>query len=413
MPTSRFRRRTLSIRRLGTDDPASLTRFVLGEVGEDYDYSEVPLSSGYTGSEEPAHFAARTVEQLEAEERRASGIPVRLEPTPSPPRLRLARLLHAADVQTEAEEKATAVPVPLDIEAEDRPRLYGLGVERVMGLSDALSVSFLERGLQATRSVARCVRRDARDRPVAYATGLLVSPRLLLTCHHVLPDQNDAGRASAEFNYQDNKEGLVHQLHGYALDPETFFVTDPELDYTLVAIGAGFNTGEQFPWQRLSDSEALAIVGEWLSIIQHPDGSPKQVVLREHRLVAIGEQARALRVGDRLALLRCAAFQRPVGSRRMHRASRPKRDPEGRLVALDGTPWSPEMGLPRLRWAAHEAVLARSVVRHLTGLKLPDAWAALRDELLYLTPHLWTPPDVPAPVLGTFEAARPQEVMAR
>ena len=49
--------------------------------------------------------------------------------------------------------------------------------------------------------------RDAGGRLQGYGTGSLVSPSLLLTNHHVLPDAETARTSIIEFNYQDGIDG--------------------------------------------------------------------------------------------------------------------------------------------------------------------------------------------------------------
>lgn len=68
--------------------------------------------------------------------------------------------------------------VPL--EAQEALKAIGqmepVGLERVLGTSDFLGVAFLERGLQAARTVARVSIRGRTGSPVGYGTSFLVSP---------------------------------------------------------------------------------------------------------------------------------------------------------------------------------------------------------------------------------------------
>jgi S1-C subfamily serine protease len=75
-------------------------------------------------------------------------------------------------------------------------------VERVIGKTrDFLSIGFFEGGLSASRGVGRIVTHLGSGL-VSYGTGFLVSPRLLLTNHHVLRAEDDAAISTVEFNYQ-------------------------------------------------------------------------------------------------------------------------------------------------------------------------------------------------------------------
>src|SRR5262245_14689529 len=64
--------------------------------------------------------------------------------------------------------------------------------ERILLTDDLVDQPYLDRALIAARPVARLVLRDASDREVGYATGVMVSPNLLLTNWHVFPTEGDA-----------------------------------------------------------------------------------------------------------------------------------------------------------------------------------------------------------------------------
>ncbi|WP_326641265.1 DNA/RNA non-specific endonuclease [Streptosporangium sp. NBC_01755] len=162
-------------------------------------------------------------------------------------------------------------------------------LERIIQTNDLLPVGYLEGGATAARAVGRVVVRDARGRLAGYGTGSLVSPDLLLTNQHVLADARTAGRSGVEFDYQDGLDGRPLPLQGFSLDPGRFFFADQELDFALVAVKAGTGELARFGFNRLVASEGKAIVGDFVTIIQHPGGEKKQVALRENRIVDILE----------------------------------------------------------------------------------------------------------------------------
>ncbi|MGS2641792.1 DNA/RNA non-specific endonuclease [Streptosporangium sp. G12] len=162
-------------------------------------------------------------------------------------------------------------------------------LERIIQTNDLLPVSYLEGGAAAARAVGRVVVRDARGRLGGYGTGSLVSPHLLLTNHHVLTDATTAGRSGVEFDYQDGIDGRPLPLQGFSLDPDRFFVADQELDFALVAVKADPGELARFGFNRLVATEGKAIVGDFVTIVQHPGGEKKQVALRENRIVDVLE----------------------------------------------------------------------------------------------------------------------------
>src|SRR3954468_18865919 len=106
-------------------------------------------------------------------------------------------------------------------------------VERVIGKTrDFLAVQFFDRGANASRAVCRIV--TTLPDGEAFGTGFLVTPKLLITNHHVFEDREAARRSRAEFNYQLNADQTL-AVESFDFAPDTFFLTDKDLDFTLVA----------------------------------------------------------------------------------------------------------------------------------------------------------------------------------
>jgi endonuclease G, mitochondrial len=193
-----------------------------------------------------------------------------------------------ADVPEEHESMLAAVPIRrFAREAADAEA--GKVLERIINQPDLLGVRYLDGGVAAARAVGRI---DVRDRPEhldGYGTGSLVSPRLVLTNHHVLPDHDTAAVSAIEFNYQDDLSGkeLVPQVFGF--DPDTFFMADEKNDFALVAVKAAPADLEQFGSNPLIEAEGKGVIGEYVTIIQHPGGLKKQVALRENKFVDIAD----------------------------------------------------------------------------------------------------------------------------
>jgi endonuclease G len=181
---------------------------------------------------------------------------------------------------------------PAAIAAGDPDAMTAAGaiLERIILTNDLLGVGYLEGGVTASAAVGRVNIRDERGRLAGYGTGSLVSPELLLTNHHVLPDAGTAGFSLVEFDYQDGVDGLPRPVRAFGLDPDRFFVADEGLDFALVAVKAAPDELSPFGFSRLIGTEGKAIVGDFVTIIQHPQGGKKQVALRENRIVDVLEQ---------------------------------------------------------------------------------------------------------------------------
>jgi endonuclease G, mitochondrial len=163
-------------------------------------------------------------------------------------------------------------------------------LEKIINTADFVGARYLDAGVAAARAVGRVNIRDAGGRMTGFGTGSLVSPELLLTNHHVLPDAETARTSVIEFNYQDGVDGkplaaVVHQL-----DAERFFLADEERDFALVAVAATPEQLAPFGFNRLIEAEGKAIIGEFVTIVQHPRGEKKQVALRENRIVDIPDR---------------------------------------------------------------------------------------------------------------------------
>jgi endonuclease G, mitochondrial len=179
----------------------------------------------------------------------------------------------------------------------DNPAALGLTgeslrkAEAIQGQSvDYVGVAWLEAGRIASNAVARLIFRDGQP----LGTGFLVSNRLLLTNNHVIPDKAYASGLLAEFRYEISLGGDSATTVRFELDPSTFFETDSEddLDYTLIALGQPLTAGANlmdFGCCPLSASSAKHSIGEPVTIVQHPDGDYKQVVLRENRILHRGD----------------------------------------------------------------------------------------------------------------------------
>jgi endonuclease G, mitochondrial len=147
-------------------------------------------------------------------------------------------------------------------------------------------VAFLEAAAAAALPVARV----ATAQGMYQGSGFMVSDRLFLTNQHVLKDATAAGQFVLEFNYQTNHLGVPRDASRFKIDAGAFYLSSAEndLDFALVAVGeriSGPDDLDHFGFLPLSAKDDKHMLGEWVNIIQHPDGNYKQVVLRQNDLV--------------------------------------------------------------------------------------------------------------------------------
>jgi V8-like Glu-specific endopeptidase len=244
-----------------------------------------------------------------------------------------------------------------------------LSIERVLYGGDHLNVSFLERGMTAADAVARIEVCDEEGRVAGHGTGFMVSPRLLLTNHHVLGTAESAASSWVDFRHELDALGRPVEATTFALDPLAFFFTDPELDCTVIAVAPTTPDGSipvaTFGWLRLSSSDDLALPGEWLSLVHHPAGRGKQVSLRQNLLIGQAEgllwYASEAAAGSSGAPVFNDAWQVVA----LHCLGAPERDRAGEILTLDGSAWTPSTDESEIVWRATMGTRASTLVRRL------------------------------------------------
>lgn len=257
--------------------------------------------------------------------------------------------------------------------------------ERVLGHSDLMSVCFLERGLKVSRTVGRVRINDSRGRLVGYGTGFLVSPRLMITNNHVLRSAAEAGTSQLELNYQAGLDGASLPSVLFALDPGALFLTDTRLDYSLVAVKERSLDGQalsEFGFNRLIEAEGKVLLGEYVNIIQHPNGEPKQLALRENQVVDLLEDFCHYETDTSPGSSGAPVYNDQWEVVALHHMGVPKRSEEGKLLTVSGEAWEEGMDPALLAWKANEGTRVSSLVRHLRARSVSGEAARLRAELL-------------------------------
>ena len=251
-----------------------------------------------------------------------------------------------------------------------------------------------------SHTVGRVHCRDRAGRTVSYGTGFMVSPRLMMTNNHVLDSAAMASYSQVEFDYQVGLDGKPAPSVFFSLSPADFFLTDKGLDYTLVAVQARLPDGRElrnFGWNRLSDAEGKIIKGEYVNIIQHPNGEPKQLALRENQLEDVLEEWLHYRTDTAPGSSGSPVFNDQWEVVALHHSGVPRRDDQGNILARDGQVWQPAMGEHRIDWIANEGARASRIVQHIKAQPLtPDA-KRLRAEMFEPDP----PGGAPAPGAAT------------
>ncbi len=199
--------------------------------------------------------------------------------------------------------KAKAIPVGSQgvTSVEEWPE-EKKSLERIVGPGkEFLPAYFLVEGARRQAAVARIRLKNAHlglPAGSGWGTGFLVSPSLLITNNHVIPDKAFAkSTLKIQFNFQNDLTGALLAVEEYDLDGDAFFLTSPEtqLDYTLIRVkpndGGLPGATPVLPgnrWGSISLLDGLIpAIGQLMNVIQHPDGRPKEIVLHQNEVTAV------------------------------------------------------------------------------------------------------------------------------
>jgi endonuclease G, mitochondrial len=257
-------------------------------------------------------------------------------------------------------------------ELERAPVPVAAQLEAVLGESrDFLSSDFLERGASAARSVGRVLIRTGGGY-AALGTGFLVGPGLMITNHHVLPDDKTARRCVLQMNHVLRLNGPAPASHSFDLDPTDIFLADKDHDYALVRVATQSREGvplDEYGWLTLDGGQGKILVSDLdqINIVQHPLGREKEVVLRNNRVLDLrtGSDATDGMMGPFIhyeADTEKGSSGSPVFNDSweviaLHHMGIPATDAAGAYLDKDGGVWR-DGGDPveRLQWVANEGV---------------------------------------------------------
>lgn len=300
----------------------------------------------------------------------------------------LVRANTPAQVQRRKRRIAESAVVPREIKnaiADESPAANRL-LERVMDSDDLLNINYLVLALAAARGVGRVRIRKPNGRAVGAGTGFLVSPGLLLTNNHVLSAESSALASLVDFGYEDGSDGQPLEPATFALEPARFFITDPVLDFTIVAVAARSQAGDElarFGWCQLIETQGKVLKGEMVNIIQHPNGNRKRIALRQNEVVDLLDLFIHYRTDTSPGSSGAPVFNDQWEVVALHHSGVPEKDQKGRILARDGKLWTPDLGDDQIKWRANEGARVSQIVGAIRAAALgPRADSALKDELL-------------------------------
>ncbi len=235
--------------------------------------------------------------------------------------------------------------------------------EKISGGADFLPAYFLSRGDTRARAVCKI------NLPGGSGSGFLVGQRgFIMTNNHVIASVEEARDALAEFDFEEESASLT-----VTLEPDRFFVTSAELDFTIV--GCDPSAVSEIEPIGLLRSPATVTRNERVNIVQHPRGRKKEVALHDNKVK---------RVKDKVVWYTTDTEPGSSGS--------PVFNNEWDLVALHHAGWFEADGT-----TTNEGVRIAAIVSHLVALSATNEGSSNRLHEL-----LSTIPDT-SPHLGFFD----------
>lgn len=257
-----------------------------------------------------------------------------------------------------------------------------VGLERIIGGSDDIDdVPSDDRARRAGRPVARIVELLSSTRVGdGFATGFLVRPGgPLLTNWHVFADADEARGCGAQFGFERDASGLLSNGSIFELDPDRLFLSDKRLDIALIGVRPaptmGTGTIREYGSVRLIPSLGKILVGQPLSIIQHPAGRHKHWAERQNKLLLDPTDA------DLFLTYSTDTLQGSSGSPAfnydweliaVHRCGVPRKV-NGQIVTRTGQPWRKGMPEEEVDWVANEGTRISRVYEFLKAARCTDA----------------------------------------
>jgi endonuclease G, mitochondrial len=162
--------------------------------------------------------------------------------------------------------------------------------EKIRNNNNLAPISFLLRGFEVGQSVGLICDTTQDPDNEAIGTAFLIAPNLLLTNNHVIEEIEMAENYALRMNYQRDLNGQIEPFYDFRLRPDLLFVTNQDLDFTIVAVG-NFDTKNkveiaEFGYLKLLGDKGKISEGEFCTVIQHPAGRPKQIVMFENEVTS-------------------------------------------------------------------------------------------------------------------------------
>lgn len=290
------------------------------------------------------------------------------------------------DIEESAKAKSTAPPASPILSAEENlekrremleavaPEPVDFAYERAIGKNDSVYSNFCELIAVAKRKVARIVVKDGSSIK-SFATGFMVSERLMLTNWHVFNEKADVADSEAEFFYEYDIHGRSMPPVVFKLAPTDFFYSARELDYCFVAVSP-LDISEKTALSSINYHYLDPTLGklgeecvELLNIIHHPNGDRKQFSIRENKFSKIGDYTIEYETDTAPGSSGSPVFNDQFQVVALHHKSVPRKSADGlNYLDKDGNVIEPVNGkidIAKVHWIANEGVRISVIIKDI------------------------------------------------
>src|SRR6266850_7607469 len=163
----------------------------------------------------------------------------------------------------------------------------------------------------------------------------------------------------------------------FQLRPNTFFLTDTALDFSLVAVDGDLTAWGFLP---LIAEEGKIVVGRPVNAIQHPRGRAKEIVIRENWLLDMpprlnwpAHYAADTEPGSSGSPLLNDAWEVVA----LHHSGVPKTNAEGKWLDIDGGLWKEDEDPARIAWDGNEGIRVSRLIGAISTLPVKPSQIGL------------------------------------
>lgn len=254
--------------------------------------------------------------------------------------------------------------------------------ERAIGNNDSVYSNFCELISNAKRKVGRILIREG-EIPLGYATGFLVSEKLLLTNWHVFKNSGQAENSEVSFVYEYDVFRRPIQAIVFKMASKEFYYANEELDFCFVALETTDITGQhklsEFGYNYLDPTHGK--IGEegveLLNIIHHPDGDYKQLSIRENQFIKILPNTIWYKTDTAPGSSGAPVYNDQWQVVGLHHMGVPDKSPDGKnYIDKNGKVILPDdrgnVDASKIHWIANEGIRISVILNDLNS-KFPDS----------------------------------------